>query len=398
MQLLLRFACVLLVGNVASLSTNFMQSEQTFHFLSTGQGAAMHQFGDPFKKGIQQEVTQWLSQLRGKNASAVLTEQQLAVRKLPWPHGSKESLTGHATRDDPAKTFMSSQVGKEIPMTRVIAVGFVLVISCLAMAALVLFVMEEEEHPDEQMPAKPREDLLAIEDCDGTWAVTYQKADKTSKQGLELLFRCHIIPTEEFAHSRVSQEHIDECVWIATHMLRQKALEDWTEQWPEALRTFEESVTACFAARTDVRSFDSNDGPMPHSPRAVQWLDSRGQLPTNFGRQAENSPMPGTRDVSGKLGPKDMGKASPQPSGAGLDKPPVSSKQSSVPPVLKTQSGRKSLMERCRQIMAASDARRSPPYGQINSQASATSESPQRVQGSTGATESPPRKGVKQID
>merc|ERR1719213_157532 len=70
----------------------------------------------------------------------------------------------------------------------------------------------------------PQSDLQDVEKCDGSWALCYQKAAGQSKQALELLFRCHIIPVQEFSHSRVSQEHIDECVWIATHMLRQRTL------------------------------------------------------------------------------------------------------------------------------------------------------------------------------
>jgi hypothetical protein len=86
----------------------------------------------------------------------------------------------------------------------------------------------------------------------GTWIKTYRMADHGGKEALELLFLCNIIPMEEFADSPVSQEHIDECIWISTQMLRQKSLEQWVENWPQATRTFEESVTACFAARKDV--------------------------------------------------------------------------------------------------------------------------------------------------
>jgi len=70
---------------------------------------------------------------------------------------------------------------------------------------------------------------------------------------LELLFRCNIISTQEFAYSRVSQEHIDECVWIGTYMLKQKPLEEWVALWQQAQQTFEDSVTACFTARCEAR-------------------------------------------------------------------------------------------------------------------------------------------------
>lgn len=86
---------------------------------------------------------------------------------------------------------------------------------------------------------------------DGTWACTYRKAEGKQKEALELLFLCGIIPQNEFAESRVSQEHVDECVWIATHMLRQRSLNDWLARWVDAQQIFERSVTACFSARHD---------------------------------------------------------------------------------------------------------------------------------------------------
>lgn len=115
--------------------------------------------------------------------------------------------------------------------------------------------------------ANTRDNLLKIEATQsaGTWAETYRNADnKSSKEALEMMFRCNIIPVQEFAHSYVSQEHIGECVWISTQMLRQRSVEDWVEDWPQAMKTFEESVTACFAARTDAVA-NLYGSPMPGS-------------------------------------------------------------------------------------------------------------------------------------
>merc|ERR1719316_329351 len=84
---------------------------------------------------------------------------------------------------------------------------------------------------------------------DGSWARAYREARGQRREALELLFRCNIISTQEFAYSRVSQEHIDECVWIGTYMLQQKPLEEWVALWQQAQQTFEDSVTACFTAR-----------------------------------------------------------------------------------------------------------------------------------------------------
>jgi len=131
-------------------------------------------------------------------------------------------------------------------------------------------------------PPNTKANLLRIASTQstGTWVKTYRNADANSKEALELLFRCNVIPTEEFAHSYVSQEHIDECVWISTQMLRQKSLEEWVDAWPQAMKTFEESVTACFAARTDViANLYGNSpgstarGPNPNSPNSPPGSD-----------------------------------------------------------------------------------------------------------------------------
>lgn len=95
--------------------------------------------------------------------------------------------------------------------------------------------------------------LTDVEFSDGSWARAYRESRGQRNEALELLFRCNIISTHEFFYSRVSQEHIDECVWIGTYMLKQKPLEEWVALWQQAQQTFEDSVTACFTARTDAR-------------------------------------------------------------------------------------------------------------------------------------------------
>lgn len=111
--------------------------------------------------------------------------------------------------------------------------------------------------------------LEALEKADGTWAQNYKVAEGKRKMALELVFRCSIIPEPEFAHSRVSQEHIDECIWIAVNMLKKRSVEEWVDKWLEARVTFNESVTACFQARTELMdpaqpsSLSSRHAPSP---------------------------------------------------------------------------------------------------------------------------------------
>lgn len=82
-----------------------------------------------------------------------------------------------------------------------------------------------------------------------SWARAYYEAEGDHKEAFELLFRCNIISTEEFACSEVSQAHIHECLWIAKHMLQNKPLEEWVALWQQAQQSFEDNVAECFESR-----------------------------------------------------------------------------------------------------------------------------------------------------
>lgn len=135
-----------------------------------------------------------------------------------------------------------------------------------------------DEEDERHSPTKEvQQDFATVEFSDGSWAQVYREARGEQKEALELLFRCNIISTDEFAFSSVSQEHIQECIWIATHMLRQKPLEEWVALWQQAQQTFEDSVTACFEARGGPHSGFSSNLHM-HPPMAVSNL-SLGAVP-----------------------------------------------------------------------------------------------------------------------
>jgi len=119
-----------------------------------------------------------------------------------------------------------------------------------------------------------------VNEPDGSWVRAYREATGPRKAALELLFKCQIISNQEFLYSRVSQEHIDECVWVGNFMLQQKSLEEWERLWQQAQQTFEDSVTQCFTARTDARSF----GPVPplDCQSARQLEDGFGEDPDDY--------------------------------------------------------------------------------------------------------------------
>jgi len=182
--------------------------------------------------------------------------------------------------------------------------GLVLATCCLAAFFLSDESTHETEkdvpmHSDVQSTTKTHVDLCAaVKVGDGTWTQDYKSADGNRKMALELLFRCNIIPEEEFARSRVNQEHVDECVWIATHMLRQKSMEDWVSKWMEARLTFEDSVTACYKERTAVLDKRQTES----APAAVQLKSkppaSPSRYPTERQRSAEEAVL--SRDKNGE--------------------------------------------------------------------------------------------------
>lgn len=152
---------------------------------------------------------------------------------------------------------------------------------CFAVASLIMTACcffawyvghDKDEKEDVPPPLSPRSTpkthanlLTALKCADGTWTQNYEGADEKRKAALELLFRCNIVPVQEFAHSRVNQDHVDECVWIATHMLKKKSLEEWVQNLEQARKTFEDDVTACFKARIATKESQNS----PTSPSSV---------------------------------------------------------------------------------------------------------------------------------
>lgn len=222
---------------------------------------------------------------------------------------------------------------------------------------------EISDPPDFSLNTKENLRKVAASQSVGTWAKTYRTADQCSQEALELLCLCKIIPMKEFAHIHVSQEHIDECVWISTQMLRQRSLEEWVKAWPQAKQTFDESVTACFAARTDViASLYGNSPPnSQRSPRSnMDFMDCGSPVREPGGAP---SPAPAQRQSRSKSPGEDpfstgnLQMGSPQSrstavsSGTRLQQrtsPPAESQE------LRSQdasAARSSVVARCRELM-----------------------------------------------
>lgn len=107
-----------------------------------------------------------------------------------------------------------------------------------------------------------------LEESAGSFACRYRESSGSEKEALSLLLRCNIISKDEFASNCVSQEHIDECVWIASQMLEQKTLEDWVALSQNGRQSFEDTVAAIYEARENARA-NAAPNAVPVSPPQV---------------------------------------------------------------------------------------------------------------------------------
>jgi len=173
--------------------------------------------------------------------------------------------------------------------------------AALGVLILVVLAVQAESEDDEPSEAKSYADLRAFTFSEGTWAQTYREAQGSQKEALELLYRCNIIPQQEFANSIVSKERIDECLWVATHMLKQKTLEQWLVAWRQAKKEFEESVSAaCLTARTLPPSEPSMPPTSMASPGQAEYINGTTPPRTAPARLIGQTPGSPTSTTTGQ--------------------------------------------------------------------------------------------------
>lgn len=115
-------------------------------------------------------------------------------------------------------------------------------------------------------------------------------------------------------------------------------------------------------------------GQDPQTPKGLQYLDA--------GASHSNEPQP-TDPIPGSGGASSVAESTGAANKQGGFGAGASSPKRELPPILKTPADRKSLMERCRQIMAASDAQKKPWDSKSKSSATASEQG-----GSKGGTKS----------
>merc|ERR1719506_3176350 len=82
----------------------------------------------------------------------------------------------------------------------------------------------------------------------GSWATAYRQASGNRKEALRLLCSSGIVTARELSDDLtvISDDHIEECVQIATEMLQTWTLEMWARQPQEAKKFFEARLTALY--------------------------------------------------------------------------------------------------------------------------------------------------------
>lgn len=179
---------------------------------------------------------------------STLGSAEASIEDRTFYNGSSQGLTPHRENSPHTLLLYGSTVYRRMSDSARFMVAVALVVGVLMICIVAL--------PKDEDKVAPRAltDLYETNCCSGTWSRSYQNADTKDKQALEMLFRCHIIPADEFRHSTTKQAHIDDCIWIGRRMLVERSLEDWLDNCSDAQQKFEESLHACSEEKRKVRS------------------------------------------------------------------------------------------------------------------------------------------------
>jgi len=82
----------------------------------------------------------------------------------------------------------------------------------------------------------------------GSWATSYRQAQGQRREALKLLCQCNIVTERELGDDNtvISEEHIDECVSLASEMLQTWPISMWEGQPQEAKKFFEARLTVLY--------------------------------------------------------------------------------------------------------------------------------------------------------
>jgi len=96
----------------------------------------------------------------------------------------------------------------------------------------------------------------------GSWAAAYRQASGTRRDCLRLLCSSGIVTARELSDDLtvISEEHIDECVLIASEMLQTWTMDMWAQQPDEAKKFFEARLTAMYQRKFGVQGEGGQKG------------------------------------------------------------------------------------------------------------------------------------------
>jgi len=183
-------------------------------------------------------------------AGAIVVLEQMRGSLENW--GTKDVPQSVVEPGEQTLGVQSLRLAKLLSYHRVMMCSMMLLLVAMAilLTPCTCWQGDADHHISECSTDAPVDLAVAVQSGSGSWVRTYQCSSGEQKDALELLYRCKIVSVQEFTESSASQEHIDECVWIAAQMLGQKPLEEWVARRQQALQSFEDSITAVFAART----------------------------------------------------------------------------------------------------------------------------------------------------
>lgn len=134
-------------------------------------------------------------------------------------------------------------------------------------------------------------------------ACNSKESGEQDNEGLRLCLKCEILSAQDYANNRVSQEHIDECLWIAKIMLQQMPLEAWVDLSQNERESFESRVGALLQASPMPASFSGNVTPelLSRLPLSQGSLKKDFDLEISLGSEVSFKQAPTKQDDSNPM-------------------------------------------------------------------------------------------------
>lgn len=128
---------------------------------------------------------------------------------------------------------------------------------CLGFVLLNMFGGSSEENKNawENKPEREEEGI-------GSWEEAICEAQGARREAMEFLFKTGIIATQDLKLPYVNATYMEECVQIASQMLKERSQEAWVQSWELAQQTFADRLSKFYEGHTQdvMAAYEFSDG------------------------------------------------------------------------------------------------------------------------------------------